>query len=87
MANRGMGIGASLASIGASRGREALQEAGKAAEIEQRRDLANQQMEQQQKMGNQQLGATLGATVGTAFGPVGTLVGGAIGAIAGGLID
>jgi uncharacterized protein YcfJ len=62
--------------------------ASRAAETEERRDLANKQMEQQQKAGNQQLGATMGATVGMqVYGPVGALVGGAIGAIAGGMID
>lgn len=87
MATRGLGIGASLASLGQSRGREALQLAGEAAGMEQRRSIANQQMEQQEKAGNRQLGSTIGAAIGTAWGPVGTLVGGAIGGIAGGLLD
>lgn len=85
MATRGLGIGANLATLGASRGREALQEAANAAGLEQRRNIANQQMEQQEKAGNRQLGATIGSAIGTAWGPVGTLVGGAIGSIAGGL--
>ena len=85
MATRGLGIGASLASLGASRGREALQLSGEAAGMEQRRSIANQQLEQNEKAGNRQLGATIGSTIGMAWGPVGSLVGGAIGSIAGGL--
>jgi phage tail tape-measure protein len=85
MTTRGLGIGASLASLGASRGREALQEAGEVAGMEQRRNIANQQLEQNEKAGNRQLGATIGSAVGMAWGPVGSLVGGAIGSIAGGL--
>lgn len=81
----GLGVGASLASIASNRGREALQLAGQAAESEHRRDLNNQQIEQEKQAGKQQLGATVGAAIGTAFGPMGTLVGGAIGSIAGGL--
>lgn len=87
MATRGLGIGANLATLGASRGREALQLAGEAASMEQRRNISNQQMEQQAGMGNRQLGSTVGAAIGTAWGPVGTLLGGAIGSIAGGLFD
>jgi hypothetical protein len=86
MATRGLGIGANLATLGASRGREALQLAGEAAGMEQRRNIANQQMEQQEKAGNRQLGATLGSVAGMAIGgPIGSLLGGAIGGIAGGL--
>lgn len=84
MTTRGLGIGANLATLGASRGREAVQLAGEAAGVEQRRNIANQQQEQQEKAGNRQLGSTIGAAIGTAWGPVGTLVGGAIGGIAGG---
>lgn len=87
MATRGLGIGANLATLGASRGREAIQLAGEAAGMEQRRNIANQQMEQQAEAGNRQLGSTIGAAIGTAWGPVGTLVGGAIGSIAGGLFS
>lgn len=87
MATRGLGIGANLATLGASRGREALQLAGEAASMEQRRNISNQQIEQQAEMGNRQLGSTVGAAIGTAWGPVGTLLGGAIGSVAGGLFD
>lgn len=84
---RSYGIGASLASIGQSQHREAMQMAGEAADQEQQRNIANQQIAQQQKAGMTQLGSTLGATVGSAFGPLGTLAGGAIGAIAGGFLS
>ena len=59
MATRGLGIGANLATLGASRGREAMYEAAQAAGTEQRRNIANQQMEQNEKAGNRQLGATI----------------------------
>lgn len=84
---RGYGIGASLASIGQEQHREAMRMVGEAANQEQQRNIANQQIEQQTKAGNMQLGSTLGATVGSAFGPLGTLAGGAIGAIAAGFLS
>lgn len=82
---RGVGIGASLASIGAGQQQEAMQMLGKVADEETDRSIKNQQLEQQEKSGNIQLGATTGAMAGSYFGPWGTLVGGAIGAIAGGM--
>lgn len=82
----GLGIGASLASLGQSRQREAMQMLGQAADAESQRNMANQRIEQQTEAGNRQLGATIGSTIGMGVGgPIGSLVGGAIGAIAGGL--
>lgn len=83
----GIGIGASLASLGQSRQREAMQMLGQAADAESQRNMANQRIEQQTEAGNRQLGATIGSTIGMGLGgPIGSLVGGAIGTIAGGLI-
>lgn len=83
----GLGIGASLASLGQSRQREAMQMLGQVADAESERNMANQRIEQQTEAGNRQLGATIGSTIGMGLGgPIGSLVGGAIGTIAGGLI-
>jgi len=89
----GLGLGASLASLGQEQKREAVQMLGKAADEEAARNVKNQQLAAQDKAGKQQLGSTLGALGGMALGaqygaiggPMGALIGGAIGAIAGGL--
>lgn len=84
----GLGVGASLASIGQSRQREAMQMLGQAADAESQRNMANQRIEQQTEAGNRQLGATLGSVAGMALGgPFGSLIGGAIGTIAGGVLS
>lgn len=98
------GVGANLASYG-SRGRsptlaafgedqqaEATNELGQAADIENRRNIANKQARAQAKQGNSALGSTVGglaggaiagATYGSAAGPWGSLIGGLVGALAG----
>ena len=89
----GLGLGASLASLGQEQKREAVQMLGKAADEEAARNVKNQQLAAQDKAGKQQLGSTLGALGGMALGaqygaiggPMGALIGGAIGAFAGGL--
>lgn len=91
----GMGVGATLASLGSSQKSEAIRGLGAAAEEETKRNRANQQIEQQEKAGKMQLGSTLGALGGAALGaqygavggPLGSLIGGAVGAIAFGLFD
>lgn len=91
----GFGVGASLASLGASQRQEATQGLARAAEEESRRNIQNEQLEQQEKAGGIQLGSTLGAAGGFALGaqfgsvggPLGMLIGGAVGAIAGGLFS
>ncbi len=83
------GVGASLGSLGlAGMGMQQQKEAtdmlGKAADEEQRRNIANKQAEQQRKTTNMTTGATTGAMIGTQIMPGwGTVIGGAIGAIAG----
>lgn len=90
-----LGIGASLASFGAGQKAQAIEELGRASDEESRRNMRNQQLQQQEKAGRVQLGSTvgsaagmaIGAKYGTAGGPWGALIGGAIGAVAGGLWD
>ena len=68
---------------------------GNVADQENKRNMQNQQIEQQQHAGKVQLGTTLGAVggfalgakVGAVGGPLGALIGGTVGAIAGGLFD
>jgi len=68
---------------------------GNAADQEARRNMQNEQIQQQKKAGNVQLGSTLGSLggfyagsqIGAVGGPMGALIGGAVGAIAGGLFD
>lgn len=89
------GVGATLASLGASQKQEAIHGLANAAEEESKRNVQNQQLEQQEKAGKVQLGSTLGAAggfylgaqTGSVGGPLGMLIGGAVGAIAGGLFS
>ncbi len=85
MAQRGYGVGASLASMGLDQKREATQMLEASANQESQRKQQNQMLEAQDKAGKQQLGATVGAAYGSTFGPWGTLIGGVVGAVAGGL--
>lgn len=83
------GVGASLASMGMEQKDQAFKMVGEAAKEEESRNKFNEQLEQQRKAGNQQLGgavgAALGAQYGSALGPWGTIIGGVVGAVAGGL--
>jgi len=89
------GVGATLASLGASQQQEAGQVLANAADQEAKRNADNKALEQQEKAGKMQLGSTLGALGGAAVGaqygsvggPLGSLIGGAVGAIAAGLFD
>lgn len=89
------GLGASLASMGENVLKESISSAGAAANLEANRNAQNEQLEQQKRAGNVQLGSTLGGMAGFALGaqagsvggPLGALIGGAVGAIAGGLFD
>lgn len=90
---RAQGMGGGLAGIGMQQGAQAMDMLGEVAKQEQQREIANEQMEQQRKAGNQQLGATvgalggmaLGAKIGAVGGPMGMAIGGLLGAVAGGL--
>lgn len=76
--------GETLLGLGSAQKRAAMQMLGNAAEQETRRNIGNQQMEQERQAGNAQLGSALGgAAGGAAFGPWGALVGGLVGGIAG----
>jgi len=89
----GYGIGASLASMGASQYREATGMLREAANEEDERNRKNKALEAQEEAGKRQLGSTLGATAGFAAGsqagsvggPWGALIGGVVGYVAGGL--
>lgn len=89
------GVGATLASLGASQQQEAGQVLANAADQESERNRMNKQLEQQEQAGKLQLGSTLGALGGAVLGaqygsvggPLGSLIGGAVGAIAAGLFD
>lgn len=83
------GVGATLQSLGQSQQQEAMSVLGAAAEQETRRNVQNEQIQQQKKAGNVQLGSTLGSLGGfyAVGGPLGALIGGTVGAIAGGLFD
>ncbi|MBS0330783.1 MAG: bacteriocin [Proteobacteria bacterium] len=89
------GVGATLQSLGQGVQQDAMSTLGAAAEQESRRSMQNQQIEQQKKAGQVQLGSTLGALggfyagaqAGSVGGPLGALIGGTVGAIAGGLFD
>lgn len=97
MARRTQGLGTTLGAgglvgFGQDQQQQAVQLLGRAAEQENDRNLANEQLERQRKAGNQQLGATVGtlggfaagASYGAGAGPWGAVIGGLIGAIAGG---
>lgn len=89
------GVGATLQSLGQGVQQDAMGTLGAAAEQEGRRNMQNQQIEQQQQAGRVQLGSmfgalggfALGSKVGAVGGPMGALIGGTVGAIAGGLFD
>ena len=89
------GVGTTLQSLGQSQQQEAMSVLGNVADQENKRNMQNQQIEQQQHAGKVQLGTTLGAVggfalgakVGAVGGPLGALIGGTVGAIAGGLFD
>ena len=89
------GVGATLQSLGQGVQQDAMSTLSAAAEQEGRRNMQNQQIEQQKKAGQVQLGSTLGALggfyagaqAGSVGGPLGALIGGTVGAIAGGLFD
>lgn len=82
------GVGATLQSLGQGVQQDAMNTLGAAAEQENRRNMQNQQIEQQKQAGRVQLGSTLGSVAGMAVGgPMGALIGGTVGAIAGGLFD
>ena len=93
MAQRGYGVGASLASMGLDQKREATQMLEASANQESQREQQNKMLEAQDKAGKQQLGGALGsaagmaigAQYGSAAGPWGALIGGVVGAVAGGL--
>lgn len=83
------GVGATLQTLGQAQQQDAMAMLGSAAEQESRRNMQNQQLEQQEKAGKVQLGSTLGALGGfyVVGGPLGALIGGTASAIAGGLFD
>ena len=78
--------GGGLAGVGVQQQSQAADLLGRAAEQEQSRNLANEQMEPQRKAGNAQLGAVAGAAAGFYMGgPVGAMVGGLLGTVGGSL--
>lgn len=76
--------GAGLAGVGMQQQGQALDMLGRAAEQEQSRNLQNQQLEQQRKAGNVQLGSSIGSVGGAVAGSLLTAQGGALaGSVAG----
>lgn len=82
---RTYGLGAGLLGVGAQQKGSALDMIGQAAEAENARNIANKQIEAQDKASKAQTGAMLGATAGMYFGPIGAMVGGLAGGVIGGL--
>lgn len=88
MASQGYGVGASLASLGASQQNQAMNEYGMAAAEEAHREAANTQLAAQAKAGNMQLGGMVGGLAGGAMaGPWGMVIGGLVGALGGSLFS
>ncbi len=92
----GVGVGASLASIGQGQKKEAIQGLAEAAREDDQRQAQNTIAKAQARQGNQALGsavgglaggAAAGAMYGTAAGPWGTVIGGVLGALAGSLFS
>ena len=81
------GLGASLAGAAQQQQAEATGLLAQTAKQEQQIEMTNQNLEQQRKAGNTQLGATTGAMAGMylAGGPWGAAIGALVGGIAGGL--
>jgi outer membrane lipoprotein SlyB len=86
------GLGGSLAGAAQQQKAEANGLLAQTAKQEQQIEMTNQNLEQQRKAGNAQLGSTLGgmagmyAATGTAVGgPWGAAIGALVGGIAGGL--
>lgn len=80
--------GGGLAGVGMQQQAQAADMLGRAAEQEQSRNLANEQLGRQRKAGNAQLGASAGAMAGFAMtggNPVGAMVGSLLGAVGGSL--
>lgn len=74
--------GAGLTGVGLAAKRNAMGALGQAADLEQRRNMANEQAEAAEESGKQQLGASAGAMIGMAtFGPLGAMIGGIAGAL------
>jgi len=73
--------GETLLGLGSAQKRTAMQMLGDSATQEARRNMANQQIEQEQKAGTMSAIAS-GAATGSAFGPWGALAGGLIAGIA-----
>jgi uncharacterized protein YqgC (DUF456 family) len=83
---RTYGLGAGLIGVGAQQKGDAMNMLGQAADAENARNIANKQIEAQDKASKAQTGATAGALAGMyTFGPVGAVVGGLAGAVIGGL--
>jgi hypothetical protein len=74
--------GETLLGLGSAQKRTAMQMLGSAAEQEAKRNMANKQLEQEQKAGTMSAAVSGATTGGMAFGPWGALAGGLLGAIA-----
>lgn len=89
MSGYGLG-GGGLAGFGLQQKADAMGALSKAADIEQRRNMANEQAAATERAGKAQLGSTLGglagwqlgAQAGSVGGPMGAVIGGVIGALA-----
>jgi len=83
----GLKLGGGLAAAGNKKLGDAQDLLGKAADQEQQRNIGDEQMEQQRKAGNTQLGVMGGAAAGFSVGgPVGAVIGGVLGAVGASLV-
>jgi hypothetical protein len=91
MAQPGMGVGASLASMGSQQMMQGMNLYGEAASEEAQREAKNTELQSMRRTGNMQLGSTLGAAAGwyegAQIGSVGGPIGALVGAVAGGLLS
>lgn len=87
VSRRPTGGGAGLLAMGANEGSQGLSMIGDAAQQETERNRMNEQMQQQRRAGNVQLGTSLGMMGAAALGagPVGVAAAGIIGALSGDL--
>lgn len=74
--------GAGLTGTGLGQKRSAMAGLNEAANLEARRNMANEAGKAAEEAGEQQLGSTLGAMAGlSVFGPIGGVLGGLAGAL------
>jgi uncharacterized membrane protein len=80
------GIGGGLAAYGQDVQEQGMAALAQASNLERQRETTNKKIEQQNRAGNAQIGATVGSAAGMAIGgPIGGMIGGLAGGLIGGL--